>query len=204
MIFADLSIEHSLWEKGHRYIVGIDEVGRGSWAGPLVAAGVILPKNIDILRGLADSKLLKHLQRSKLSRLIKKIAIATIVVEISPSQIDKVGITKVTNTAFRKIARNLKPSPDFCLIDAFYIKYFSRKRQLAVKNGDKVCASIAAASIIAKVYRDSLMKKLHYQYPHYGFGKHKGYGTKLHQEAIRKHGLSPIHRTSYDLSFLNI
>lgn len=202
MILPSLDIEASLWSKGQRHIVGIDEVGRGSWAGPLVVAGVIMPQNFRVPDGLADSKLLKHAQRVKLSKIIKKLATAISIVEISVSRIDKIGIGGATHEAFRKVVHTLTPSPDFCLIDAFYIKYFPRKKQMAVKDGDKICASIAAASIIAKVHRDNLMKKLHFKYPRYGFGKHKGYGTKVHQEAIRKYGLSKIHRKSYDLSYL--
>lgn len=202
MILPDLEIENSLWKKGHKYIVGIDEVGRGSWAGPLVAAGVILPQNFQIPENLADSKLLKHQQRVKLSRIIKNQSIGYSIVSIENRRIDKIGIAGATFEAFRKIARKLIPTPDFCLIDAFYIKYFSKKKQMAVKNGDKICASISSASIIAKVFRDNLMKRLHFKYPDYGFGKHKGYGTMLHQIAIRKHGLSEIHRRSYNLDFL--
>ena len=111
----------------------------------------------------------------------------------------KKGIGKATQMAFRKSIKLLEKSPDFILIDAFYIKHLNRKRQKAVKDGDTICASISAASIIAKVYRDKLMKKLHKKYPHYGFSKNKGYGTKKHQEAIRKYGLTRIHRKSFDL-----
>src|SRR3989344_4980599 len=189
MIHPDLAIETSLWQKGYRFIVGIDEVGRGSWAGPLTAAGVILPRDFLIPEGLADSKMLKPRQRVRLSGYIKKFATGYAIAEVPPKEIDMVGIAKATLIAFRQVIKKLKPSPDFCLIDAFHIKYYSAKRQMAVKNGDKICASIAAASIIAKVHRDNLMRKLHFKYPNYGFAKHKGYGTKSHQLAICKLGL---------------
>ena len=202
MILPTLDIESSLWQKGYKYIVGIDEVGRGSWAGPLVAAGVILPLNFSIPDGLADSKLVKPNLRKKLADFIKKSSINTYIAEISSKQIDKIGVGKATHKAFRQITRKIAPTPEFCLIDAFYIKYFSRKKQMAVANGDKICASIAAASIVAKVYRDNLMKKMHFIYPNYGFGKHKGYGTRFHQKAIKKYGLLKIHRRSYNLDFL--
>lgn len=202
MVTPTLEIETSLWQKGYKYIVGIDEVGRGSWAGPLVAAGVILPVNFQIPDGLADSKLVKPQMRQKLSEIIKREAIATFIAEIPVRQIDKIGVGKATQEAFRQISRKISPAAQYCLIDAFYIKYFSRKKQMPVAHGDQICASISAASIVAKVYRDNLMKKLHKAYPNYGFSKHKGYGTKQHQEAIRKHGLSKIHRKSYNLSFL--
>lgn len=201
MILPNLDIESSLWQKGYRYIVGIDEVGRGSWAGPLVAAGVIFPVGVQIPQGLADSKLVKPFQRIKLAKVIKGFAQATYIAQISPKRIDSIGIAGATHEAFREIARKIVPSPQFCLIDAFYIRYFSRKKQMAVKDGDKICVSISAASIVAKVYRDDLMKKLHKIYPNYGFAKHKGYGTKLHQEAIKKFGLSNVHRRSYNLNF---
>lgn len=202
MILPTLDLEKSLWQKGYQFIAGMDEVGRGSWAGPLVAAGVILPPNFVIPYGLADSKQVKPQIRSKLAKYIKETAIATYIAQIPAKAIDKFGIAKVTADAFRQIARKLSPTPQFCLIDAFHIKYFSQKKQMAVKNGDKICASIAAASIIAKVYRDNLMKRLHLSYPLYGFAKHKGYGTKLHQEAIRKYGFCKLHRTSWNLDFL--
>lgn len=199
MVLPSLDIETSLWQKGHSKIVGIDEVGRGSWAGPMVAAGVIFPQDFQIPDGLADSKLLKARERERLAIIITSQSRFAIQ-EVSVATIDKIGIGKATNFLFKKIVKNL--NPDFCLIDAFYIKYFPKRRQMAVKNGDKICASIAAASIIAKVYRDSLMRKLHFQYPHYGFGKHKGYGTKFHQQAIKDFGFTKIHRTSYHLDFL--
>ncbi len=200
MVEPTLDLENSLWQKGYNYIVGIDEVGRGSWAGPLVVAGVILPKDFVIPQGLADSKLVKPQTRVKLSKIINQIALKVSIVQIEPKEIDKAGLGRATQIAFRKVTASLKP--DFALIDAFYIKHFARKRQQAVKDGDKVCASIAAASIVAKVYRDNLMRKIHFKYPEYGFGKHKGYGTKMHQEAIKKYGFSKIHRLSYNLDFL--
>jgi len=202
MVLPNLKLESSLWRKGYRRIVGIDEVGRGSWAGPLVAAGVILPQDFEIPENLADSKMLKPSQRVKLERIIKQKALAVNIIEISPARINRIGLGKVSQEIFRKVARSLKPAPDFCLIDAFYIKYFSRKKQMAVKNGDKISASIAAASIVAKVYRDKLMRSLHFKYPEYGFGRHKGYGTLYHQQAIKKFGFCKIHRTSFNLDYL--
>lgn len=202
MTTPTLDIESSLWQKGYRFVVGIDEVGRGSWAGPLVAAGVILPQDFVVPVGLADSKQVRPRTRAKLDKYIRQTAISTYVAKISSAKIDKLGIAKATADAFREIARKLTPTPDFCLIDAFHIKYFSRKKQMAVAGGDQICASIAAASIVAKVWRDNLMKRLQSQYPLYGFGKHKGYGTARHQEAIKKYGLTSIHRKSYNLDFL--
>lgn len=195
-----LELENLYWQKGYKHIVGIDEVGRGSWAGPMVAAGVILPSGFQIPENLADSKLLKPRQREFLAKIVKTQSKRFAICEVSVSEIDKLGIVQATAVLFRRIAKEIRP--DFCLIDAFYIKHFPRKKQMAVKGGDKICASIAAASIIAKVYRDSLMRKLHFKYPLYGFGKNKGYGTKFHQEAIKKYGFSKIHRISYNLAYL--
>ncbi|HSX19259.1 MAG TPA: ribonuclease HII [Candidatus Saccharimonadales bacterium] len=202
MILPTLDIENSLWHKGYKYVVGIDEVGRGSWAGPLVAAGVILPINFTIPEGLADSKLVKPQKRTILSKFILENALSSYIAEIPVKEIDKIGVGKATQEAFRQISRRIAPKAEFCLIDAFYIKYFSKKKQMAVKHGDQICASISAASIIAKVYRDNLMEKLHKTYPDYGFAKHKGYGTKVHQEAIKKYGFSKVHRRSYNLDYL--
>lgn len=199
MVFPTLNIETKLWNTGYRYIAGLDEVGRGSFAGSVCVGAVIFPKDCELLEGLADSKLLKPRQREQLAVRIKHHAISWSVVEISVSIINKVGIGQATQMAFRKAVKSLDKQADFVLIDAFYIKHLNRKRQKAVADGDKICASISAASIIAKVHRDKLMKKLSKKYPKYGFGKHKGYGTKKHQGAIKKYGLSRIHRTSFNL-----
>lgn len=202
MILPDLKFENSLRQKKFKHIVGIDEVGRGSWAGPLVAAGVILPINCKIPSGLADSKLLTATKRKRIAQEIRNVSLGVYIAQISSDKITKVGLSKATNLVFREIARKIRPKADFCLIDAFYIKYFSRKKQLAIKHGDAICASIAAASIIAKVYRDELMEKLGFKYPKYNFAKNKGYGTLEHQNAISRYGYTKIHRTSYNLNFL--
>ncbi|MBI4040228.1 ribonuclease HII, partial [Candidatus Daviesbacteria bacterium] len=194
MVKPTLELEQKLWEQGYNYVCGTDEVGRGCFAGPVVVGAVILPKSFNLPPGLADSKLVKPKLREKLSKIIKQEALAWSVAEVSVSVINKVGIGQATQVAFRKAVRSLSPRADFVLIDAFNIKHLNRKNQKPVKAGDKICASISAASIVAKVYRDKLMKKLHHKYPKYGFAKHKGYGTKFHQEAIKKHGLSRIHR----------
>jgi len=199
MVYPTLDIEKSLWKSGYSAICGLDEVGRGSFAGPVVVGAVIFPKNCKISYGVADSKLLKPKARELLAKQIKIHAASWSVAEISVKKINKLGIGNATQMAFRKALRLLTVKPDFVLIDAFYIKHRDKRYQKAVKDGDKICASISAASIIAKVYRDELMKKMNRKYPEYGFDKHKGYGTKLHQEMIRLHGLSIIHRKSFDL-----
>lgn len=206
MIFPTLKIEQQLWRQGYCYVCGLDEVGRGSFAGPVVVGAVIFPsprfnrgKNVLLPKGIADSKLLSAKKREKLDDQIKQIALSWSVGEIGVRDINKFGIGKATQMAFRKALKNLSTKADFVLIDAFYVKHFNRKRQRPIKDGDKICASISAASIIAKVYRDKLMEKVSPKYPQYGFSKNKGYGTKEHQEAIKKHGLTRIHRKSFKL-----
>lgn len=199
MILPTLKLERNLWKSGYSYVCGLDEVGRGCFAGPVVVGAVIFPSSIELPDGIADSKLLKPRQREQLNLRIKDQAAAWSVAEISVAAINKVGIGKATQMAFRKAVKSLEKSPDFILVDAFYVKHLNRRRQRPVTDGDKICASISAASIIAKVYRDKLMKKLHRKYPKYGFAKNKGYGTKFHQEAIKKYGLSRMHRKSFNL-----
>jgi len=197
-----LDFEKSLWEKDIEFVAGLDEVGRGAWAGPVVVGAVILPCDFQIPEGLADSKLLKHQERKKLAKIIYATALAYSISQVNLSVINKKGIGEATQKAFRLAIRSLKIRPQYSLIDAFYIKHFDRKIQKPIKNGDKICASISAASIIAKVYRDELMKKLHFKYPQYGFGKHKGYGTRAHQEAIKRYGFCPLHRKSFNLKWV--
>ena len=202
MLWPNFSFEKRLRRQGFLQIAGIDEVGRGSWAGPLVAAGVVLPENFIIPKGFSESKSVSPRKRVEFAILIKKAAISIFVAEVQADVIDKIGITKATDKIFRLVAKGLNPKPDFFLLDAFYIKYFPKKKQLAIVKGDKKSVSIAAASIIAKVHRDALMTKLSNRHPQYDFGKHKGYGTRIHQEAIRAYGFCDIHRTSYNLSYL--
>lgn len=195
----DFSFEKKLWRKGYTKIAGIDEVGRGSWAGPVVAAAVILTPNFKV-PGIADSKKLSPQRRNYFSEIIKREAIAFQIVEVGVSQVNKVGIGKSTFIAFRKAISMISPPADFVLVDAFHVPYLiASSRQQAIVKGDEQSISIAAASILAKVYRDDLMQGLSRKFPHWGFGKNKGYGTKGHQEAIKHFGLSKIHRTSFHL-----
>lgn len=200
MILPTLDLEKKLWKRGYRYVCGLDEVGRGSFAGPVVVGAVVFSPSCSLPEGIADSKLLKPRKREQLAQDIKKCATSWSVAKVGVAMINKVGIGKATQMALRKVVRHLEVRPDFVLMDAFYIRHLNKKRQQPVKDGDKICTSIAAASIIAKVYRDKLMKRLHKKYPQYDFGKHKGYGTRLHQEAIKKYGLCKVHRMSFNLS----
>lgn len=199
----NLKEERKLKKLGFSNIAGVDEVGRGAFAGPVVAAAAILPENFQIPQGFSDSKQVKPQLRKKLAELIKKQAKAYFVAVVPVSKIDKLGLGKAVQIAFRKALKSLSPPADFVLIDGFYIRHLNRKNQKPIVKGDQKSASIAAASILAKVYRDNIMRKLAKIYPQYKFGKNKGYGTKDHQKAIKKFGLSKIHRESFSLNFLN-
>jgi len=200
---AGFDYEKRLWDQGIRLVVGIDEVGRGAWAGPVVAAAVIFPPFSEFSFEIFESKLLPPKSREKLSKKLEKVAKIGIG-EVDVPTINKIGIGKASQKAFRKAVMQVEGACDYYLIDAFYIKYWSKQNQLPIKHGDRLCASIAAASIVAKVYRDRLMKKLAGKYPQYGFEKHKGYGTMLHRQSIGKFKLSDIHRRSFNLEpYLN-
>lgn len=217
MTKPNFSFEKELWKKNIEFVIGIDEVGRGAFAGPLVAAGVVFPrikrvnKKLKFLKEVNDSKLLKASIRKKLSFQIKKYASYWSIVEIDIQTINKLGVGKANQMAFRKVSSELLKQIEndkyFLLSDGYPIKSIRKiglKKQLGIIDGDKKSLTIAAASIIAKVHRDSLMKKLAKKYPNYKFSKNKGYGTKFHQEALKLYGLSNIHRTSFNFSaFLN-
>lgn len=195
MQYPSLRYEKALWNKGYQLVAGVDEVGRGAWAGPLVAAAVILPPNISIPKELRDSKQLPPTLRLELADWIKKVTTLYAIACSQVTFINRHGIVAATQRAFRAALKKL--SPDFILVDAFHIRYLPKKKQKAIIGGDQKVVSIAAASIIAKVYRDNLMEKLHYRYRDYHFANHKGYGTQKHKEAILKHGLCPIHRIHF-------
>lgn len=180
-------------------MAGVDEVGRGAWAGPVVAAAVVLPPNCEIPRGLRDSKLLTPKRREELDEEIRALAVCFAVGSASVAAIEKKGIAVATQIAMRGALRRLSPEPDFYLIDYFTLKHVNKSTQQAVKKGDVYCASIAAASVVAKVYRDGLMRRYDdsRDLKGYRFGRHKGYGTKRHQEAIKVRGLCKIHRVSF-------
>jgi len=182
---------------------GIDEVGRGPLAGPVVAAAVILPMDF-FCADIKDSKKLKRAQIKKVSELIKQNASAYAIGVVDSSIIDEKDILTATFMAMKYAVDNLKIKPDVLLIDGNqknpYLKEFE---QYPVVDGDAVVPVISAASIIAKDYRDTLMEEYSKSFPEYFFERHKGYGTKLHLEMIKKHGLSPLHRKSFCKKFLN-
>ena len=178
-----------------QYICGIDEVGRGPLAGPVCAGAVILPKDCDILY-LNDSKQLSAKKREELYLEIKEKALAVSTAFVSPEDIDELNILQATYKAMRLAINNLKIKPDILLNDAVTIPEVSIK-QVGIIKGDAKSASIAAASIVAKVERDNLMEKYSELYPEYGFASNKGYGSKEHIEALKKYGPCGIHRRSF-------
>ncbi len=178
-----------------RLVAGIDEVGRGPLAGPVVAAAVILPEPC-LIEGLADSKRLSETRRNILDQQIRRDAVAFAIAEASVEEIDSLNILHASLLAMQRAAVQLSPQPDCALIDG------NRCPQLpfpasAIVKGDQSEACISAASILAKVYRDALMCDLHLQYPEFGFNKHKGYPTKQHLSALLEHGALPVHRRSF-------
>ena len=201
--------ERKLYERGYKYIAGVDEVGRGALAGPFVVGAVILDlekiftkyRNNDVehlkLENIKDSKQLTQKDREIASEFIYKIYISSSIEVINSKVVDKIGISKCTQMGFFNAIKRLKVKPQHILTDAFAIKGLPTEIQTNIKSGDKLSISIAIASIIAKVFRDNLMRELHKGYGVYGFDRHKGYGTKLHIEKIQEFGPCEIHRMSF-------
>ena len=184
----------------HAYLCGVDEAGRGPLAGPVVAAAVILPKDCEILY-LNDSKKLSEKMREQLYTIIMEQAISVGIGIASHELIDKINILQATYTAMREAIANLSVKPTLLLNDAVLIPEITVE-QVPIVKGDAKSVSIAAASVIAKVTRDRLMITYDEVYPNYGFSKHKGYGTKQHQEVLKQYGASPIHRISFLKNFI--
>jgi ribonuclease HII len=194
------TLENSLRRMGFNYVAGVDEVGRGCLAGPVVAGAVVLDPNRYIPR-ICDSKTVTALEREKLFKAITRAAIAWGVAACDPLEIDDVNIHQASLRAMRKAVMSLIPLPDIVLVDAFRIPQLPMA-QRPVVHGDASCTAIAAASIVAKVTRDRAMVELHATDPRYGFDRHKGYATKDHLEAVGKFGYSPAHRKSFRPSSL--
>ncbi len=223
MTFPDFSHEQKIWGLGYTYIIGVDEVGRGAFAGPVVAAAVVIKQNQQAnLKdlGINDSKKVSPRRRLNLMRLIKRqtaYALGT----VNIATINRVGIAKATTIAMRQaiarvlkklyfdstiVSRKYKSYPkSFLFVDAFYVKYVAGiglKNQKAIVHGDEKSVAIAAASIVAKVHRDKFMMKLDRRYHTYNWGKNKGYGTREHREAIKLHGLTKHHRKKFTRNLL--
>lgn len=190
-----LQEEKELWRKGFLYIAGLDEVGRGPLAGPVMAAACILPARFD-LPGLNDSKKLSESRREKLYEQIKNQALGYAIGSAEPAEIDVLNILEATKLAMKRAVESLKIRPQFLLIDALELQHIKIPQKGIIK-GDELSASIAAASILAKVTRDRWMIQLHKIYPEYGFDRNKGYGTKEHMESLKAYGPCHIHRQSF-------
>ena len=195
-----LEYERALYAKGYEYICGIDEAGRGPLCGPVVAAAVILKKD-DHIEGVNDSKKLTEKKREALFEIIKERAVAYSVGIVDEQTIDEINILEATRLAMKKAVEGLSKKPDFALVDA------EKKVPIDVPytpiiKGDALSESIAAASIIAKVTRDRIMREWAQVYPQYGFDVHKGYGTAAHISAIKENGPCPLHRRSFIKNFV--
>ena len=192
-MFAD---PEAFWRlQGLSLIAGVDEVGRGPLAGPVVAAAVILPDGAR-LPGLADSKSLTPESRAALDQEIRAAALCLVIREQSPRQIESLGILKAALKAMAQAVQALTPTPQIVLVDGNQPLPFAFPQQSVIK-GDALCPSISAASIVAKVYRDGLMERLHQRYPQYNFARHKGYATAEHLEALRCWGPCELHRRTF-------
>ena len=191
----DYSFEKELISEGYGVVCGIDEAGRGPLAGPVCAAAVILPTDLEI-EGLNDSKKLTEKKREALFDVVKEKALAYSIVMVDEKVIDEINILQATLLAMRNAVEGLEIKPDAALIDGNQKPGLSIEERTVVK-GDAKSMSIAAASILAKVSRDRFMIELDEKYPQYQFAKHKGYGTKLHYECIEQFGISPVHRLTF-------
>lgn len=193
-------IENTLFAENYNIIAGVDEAGRGPLAGDVYAAAVILPENI-IIEGLNDSKKISEKKREELYEIIKDKAVAWAVATATVEEIDALNIRNATYLAMNRALNDLKTKIDYVLIDGDCIKDCKYPHSCVIK-GDSKSASISAASILAKVTRDRYMLTLAEQYPEYFFEKHKGYGTALHIEMLKKYGASPVHRKTFIKKFV--
>lgn len=193
--------EASLYENGNKYICGIDEAGRGPLAGPVVVAAVIMPKD-SMIEGVNDSKKISEKKREKLYEEITSTAIAWGVGIIDQKEIDDINILNATKKGLTTALKELEVKPNLILVDALKDIDTLGIPYMSIIKGDAKCYSIAAASIIAKVTRDRIMKQWDELYPQYGFEKNKGYGTVAHISAIKEYGICPLHRKSFVKNFI--
>ncbi|WP_419661262.1 RnhB: ribonuclease HII [Desulfosarcina variabilis str. Montpellier] len=190
------SFENEARSKGHQIVAGIDEAGRGPLAGPVVSAAVVLPVGVD-LAGINDSKKLTPAQRNRLYDRLYGVAQSIGIGVVDAAEIDRINILQATLQSMTMAVANLQPQPDYLLIDGIFTLAGSPVQQQAIKKGDSLSISIAAASIVAKVTRDRIMTQVDALFPEFGFSRHKGYPTKIHREAIVRYGCCPIHRRTF-------
>ncbi|MDP2728578.1 MAG: ribonuclease HII, partial [Dehalococcoidia bacterium] len=197
IVTPTLKEEEALWARGYRHVAGIDEVGRGPLAGPVAAAAVVLPPvSGSFYHRVRDSKLLTPAQRERLCPEIQGHALAWATACVSSEEIDRIGIEPATKKAMIEAVGRLSIKPDFLLVDAVKLPSLGLSQKSIIK-GDSTCLSIAAASIVAKVYRDHLMEEADKEHPGYGFARHKGYSTAEHLAQMRRLRLCPLHRRSF-------
>jgi ribonuclease HII len=197
--FPSLACEQELWQRGLTRLAGLDEAGRGAWAGPVAAGAVILPPDpqvLELLSGVRDSKQMTARAREMWARRIQEAACAWAVGMADCEEIDAIGILPATRLAMRRALERLSPTPQHLLIDALHLPGTALP-QTALIHGDASALSIAAASVLAKTARDALMEGMGAVFPEYGFARHKGYGTRAHQEALAKFGPCSQHRRSF-------
>ena len=198
--------ERAAWKAGYDVVAGVDEAGRGAWAGPLVAAAVVLPKDPQVRARLTrtlnraglqprDSKLLSPETRIEIVEILTALAIPQAVIEVAPATVDECGVGVANLTALQYAVQRLD-GVDYALIDAFRVESLTCN-SLSIVGGDGKCLSIALASIVAKTHRDAIMQRIDRQFPGYGFAQHKGYGTRAHAEALARLGPCSEHRLSF-------
>jgi len=195
----NLDFERQLWEEGFQVVAGLDEAGRGAWAGPVYAAAVVLPNDeriMDLLSGVRDSKCMIALQRERWKDCIKSASVAWAVASASHEEIDEIGILPATCLAMQRALEEFHNPPHHLLVDYIQIRECACP-QLSIPKGDCRSLSIAAASVLAKTSRDAYMLKIDEQYPGYGFARHKGYGTELHHRSLKQQGPCNIHRKTF-------
>ncbi len=201
-----LHFERKAWQAGYEVVAGADEVGRGAWAGPMVAGAVVLPQDAGVRRRLTrllnqsnlvvrDSKQVSPDDRQRIVDILQALSIPTAVSELSPAEVDELGVGAANRTLLYRAITSLE-RVDYALLDAFSVSDIRCDWQ-AVKHGDQRCLSIALASIVAKVHRDEIMIYMDESYPGYGFRQHKGYGTRAHADALRTLGACDQHRKSF-------
>ena len=191
-----LHFERQAQAEGYTLVAGVDEVGRGCLAGPVVAAACILDAKKRLPKGLNDSKKLTPKKRDEIAAKLKSVCVAYAIGQVEADEIDEINILEATKKAMRLAIQGLACGTDYLLIDALKLKDVDLP-QMPIIRGDAICASIAAASVLAKTYRDRLMTEYHAEYPNYGFDGHKGYAASVHLDALREHGPCSIHRMTF-------
>ena len=201
MIYPDTKLEERLWSEGYKFVLGLDEAGRGPLAGPVVAGGVVITKDSKIIPTVRDSKKMTEKQRNEAFEKIKESVVAYGVGIVGPAEIDKIGIQEAVlramETVLEVVEAKLSERVDYIIADGSNILGIPRYKMDKIKQGDMYHYSISAGSVLAKVTRDRIMREYHKKYPEYGFDTHVGYGTKKHMEAIKRFGITEIHRKSF-------